>query len=265
VLEVDLGAGVRAAFTTRAGGVSPAPWDTLNLGLGVQDDAARVRENRARASAWLGRPAHFATQVHGTGVVVVGPEPGAAGRGDREGGADRVDAASGGDDVPDTVGDADALVGVGGAGLGVLVADCVPVLLADERARVVATAHAGRRGLAAGVVPAVVRAMAREGAQPSRVRAVVGPSACGACYEVPATMRDEVAATRPAAWSTTSWGTAALDLPAGVAADLAACGVGDVRHAGVCTLEDERFYSHRRAARAGATTGRFAGLVALEP
>ncbi|OLT50562.1 polyphenol oxidase family protein [Cellulosimicrobium sp. CUA-896] len=249
VLEVDLGAGVRAGFTTRAGGVSPHPWDSLNLGLGVRDDAARVRENRARAAGWLGRTAHFATQVHGTGVAVVGT-------------AGDADAGTG---PADTVGEADGLVGVDGAGVGVLVADCVPVLLADVPARVVGAVHAGRRGLAAGVVPAVVRAMVRAGADPARVRAVVGPSACGACYEVPATMRDEVAATRPAAWSTTSWGTAALDLPAGVAADLAACGVGDVRRTGVCTLEDERFYSHRRAARSGTTTGRFAGLVALGP
>jgi polyphenol oxidase len=261
VLEVDLGAGVRAGFTTRAGGVSPQPWDSLNLGLGVHDDAARVRENRARASGWLGRTARFATQVHGTGVVVVGAEVRGR-RGVREGGQTGRPQEEG---APDTVGDADAVVGVGGAGVGVLVADCVPVLLADVSAEVVATAHAGRRGLAAGIVPAVVRAMARAGAEPSRVRAVVGPSACGACYEVPATMRDEVATTRPAAWSTTSWGTAALDLPAGVAADLAACGVGEVRRTGVCTIEDERFYSHRRAARAGTTTGRFAGLVALRP
>ncbi len=250
VLEVDLGAGVRAGFTTRAGGVSPQPWDSLNLGLGVHDDAARVRENRGRAAGWLGRRAHFATQVHGTGVAVV---------------EEARDVVAAGADPVDTVGEADGLVGVDGAGVGVLVADCVPVLLADVVARVVGAVHAGRRGLAAGVVPATVRAMARAGADPSRVRAVVGPSACGACYEVPATMRDELAATRPAAWSTTSWGTAALDLPAGVAADLAASGVGDVRRTGVCTLEDERFYSHRRAARSGTTTGRFAGLVALGP
>ncbi|WP_171905417.1 laccase domain-containing protein, partial [Cellulosimicrobium cellulans] len=119
VLEVDLGPGVRAGFTTRAGGVSPAPWASLNLGLGVEDDAARVRENRARASTWLGRPVHFSTQVHGTGVAVVAAPVGAA---ERDAGA------------PDTVGEADALVAADGAGLGVLVADCVPVLLADARA-----------------------------------------------------------------------------------------------------------------------------------
>ncbi|WP_435735675.1 polyphenol oxidase family protein [Cellulosimicrobium sp. PMB13] len=250
VLEVDLGPGVRAGFTTRAGGVSPSPWDSLNLGLGVHDDAARVRANRRRASTWLGRPALFSTQVHGTGVVVL----------------DRDLAGPDGVDVPaDSVGDADALVATGAAdvGLGVLVADCVPVLLADAAAGVVATAHAGRRGLAEGVVPAVLGAMAAAGADLRRVRAAVGPAVCGSCYEVPATMRDEVAVARPATWSTTSWGTAALDLPAGVGADLEAAGVASVERTGVCTVEDDRWFSHRRATRAGATTGRFAGLVAL--
>jgi YfiH family protein len=253
VLEVDLGPGVRAGFTTRAGGVSPSPWDSLNLGLGVHDDAARVRANRRRASTWLGRSVRFSTQVHGTGVVVLDREPADGGPGD----ADPVD----------TVGDADALVATGtsAVGLGVLVADCVPVLLADAGSGVVATAHAGRRGLADGVVPAVLRSMAAAGADLRSVRAAVGPAVCGACYEVPATMRDEVAVARPATWSTTSWGTAALDLPAGVAADLEAAGVASVERTHVCTVEDDRWFSHRRATRSGATTGRFAGLVALAP
>ena len=242
VLEVDLGPGVRAGFTTRAGGVSPEPWQSLNLGLNVTDDAARVRANRARAGAWLGAPVAFASQVHGTDVAVV---------------TDRGSTA-------DSVGESDAMVAVAaGVGLGVLVADCVPVLLADVEAGVVGVAHAGRRGLAHGVVPAVLDAMRSAGASVGRVRAAVGPSACGRCYEVPATMRDEVALARPATWSTTTWGTPALDLPAGVIADLEAAGVADVVHVGACTIEDERFFSHRRAARGGSTTGRFAGLVAL--
>lgn len=245
VLEVDLGPGFRAGFTQRAGGVSPAPWDSLNLGLGVQDDADRVRANRARASAWLGRPVRFATQVHGTHVAVLGSDEPAG-------------------SSPDTVGDADALVASPDApvGLGVLVADCVPVLLVDPGTGVAAAAHAGRRGLADGVVGQVLRAMAELGADVRTVRAAVGPSVCGSCYEVPATLRAEVAAARPVTWSTTSWGTAALDLPAGVVADLEAAGVADVVRTGVCTLEDDRFFSHRRATWAGTTTGRFAGLVA---
>ncbi|WP_395410310.1 laccase domain-containing protein [Cellulosimicrobium funkei] len=106
-------------------------------------------------------------------------------------------------------------------------------------------------------------ALVAAGARVDRVRAAVGPSACGRCYEVPAWMRDDVALARPATWSTTSWGTPALDLPAGVVADLVAAGVADVVRVPACTIEDERFFSHRRAARRGTTTGRFAGLVAL--
>lgn len=254
VLEVDLGPGVRAGFTTRAGGVSPAPWDSLNLGLGVHDDAARVRANRRRAAAWLGRPARFSTQVHGTAVAVL----------DREAAADGPAEPAGG---VDSVGDADALVATRTAavGLGVLVADCVPVLLADPVAGVVATAHAGRRGLAEGVVPAVLRGMVAAGADLGRVRAALGPAVCGSCYEVPSTMRDEVAGTRPETWSTTSWGTPALDLPAGVAAELGSAGLASVERSHACTVEDDRWFSHRRATRSGTTTGRFAGLVALVP
>jgi YfiH family protein len=246
VVPVDLGPGVRAGFTTRAGGVSPAPWDSLDLGLGVQDDAARVRANRALVAEWLGAPVAFATQVHGTHVV-------------------RLDTPVGsGAHAPDTVGEADAIVGTGpGNGLGVLVADCVPVLLADAEAGVVGVAHAGRRGLAEGVVAAALAAMVSAGARLDRVRAAVGPCACGRCYEVPATMRDHMALGRPATRSTTSWGTAALDLRAGVVADLGSAGVTSVHRVEACTIEDERFFSHRRAVRHGTTTGRFAGLVAL--
>ncbi len=86
----------------------------------------------------------------------------------------------------------DALVSTGPVGLGVLVADCVPVLLADPGARVVGAVHAGRRGVVAGVVTAAVRALRAAGA--THLRAVVGPAICGACYEVPAALRDEVEA-----------------------------------------------------------------------
>jgi YfiH family protein len=243
VLGVDLGPGVRAGFTTRAGGVSAPPWDELDLGLLVGDDPAHVRENRARVAAWAGAPVAWATQVHGADVHVVrGPDDAAA----------------------DTVGEADALVSAApGTAVGVLVADCVPVLLADPVARVVGAAHAGRRGLVAGVVQAALATMVAHGADPGRVRAVVGPAISGARYEVPAAMRDEVDAVVPGTACTTHAGTPGLDLPGGVAAVLRAAGVGDVRLTGWCTDADERFYSHRRAQRAGTTTGRFAGVVAL--
>jgi copper oxidase (laccase) domain-containing protein len=88
------------------------------------------------------------------------------------------------------------------------------------------------------------------------IRAWLGPSICGRCYEVPPALRDEVAAAVPATWSTTSWGTPALDLPAGARSQLENAGVG-VEYAGPCTLETASLYSYRR----DSGTGRFAGLV----
>lgn len=243
VLEVDLGPGVRAGFTTRAGGVSLPPWDGLDLGLHVGDDPAHVRTNRALVDRWAGVRIAWATQVHGIDVVVVAERPA---------------------DGQDSVGEADILVsGVPEAAVGVLVADCVPVLLADPTARVVAAVHAGRRGLAAGVVQAALAAMVDQGADPARVRAAVGPAISGPHYEVPAALQREVAAIVPATACRTAWDTPGLDLPAGVTAVLAAAGVGDVRVTGLCTDTDDRFYSHRRAQRVGSTTGRFAGVIAL--
>lgn len=134
-------------------------------------------------------------------------------------------------------------------------ADCVPVLLADAEAGVVGAAHAGRPGVAAGVVPAVVAEMRALGAE--ALTAWVGPHVCGGCYEVPPQMRDEVAAVVPETWATTTWGTPALDLGAGVRAQLAAAGC-TVRVVAGCTREDARWPSYRRD---GGAAGRFAGVV----
>ncbi|MGV8965458.1 MAG: polyphenol oxidase family protein [Cellulomonas sp.] len=241
VVEVDLGSGVRAAFTTRAGGVSTGDHAALNLGLNVADDPDHVLANRRLVERWSGGPVRFATQVHGVGVAIVGSDlpPGS---------------------TPTSVGEFDALVSQGGTAIAVLVADCVPVLLADPVAGVVGAVHAGRRGLAQGVVQRALGAMVGLGAHPDRVRAAIGPAICGACYEVPDDLRAEVAAVVPASWSTTSWGTPALDLPAGVAATLAAAGVRHVDDLGICTATDARFFSHR-AQRGGPATGRFAGVI----
>ncbi|TIC88636.1 polyphenol oxidase family protein [Nocardioides sp. GY 10113] len=174
-------------------------------------------------------------QVHGVDVCDVdGPASGAA-------------------DEPPT---ADAVVtGERGTGLMVRVADCVPVLLADPATGVVAAVHAGRLGTARGVVPAAVARMRERGA--TDIRAWVGPHVCGGCYEVPEAMRAEVAAAVPAAHAVTRWGTPALDLGAGVAAQLADAGVPATVVPG-CTLEEQRFHSHRRD---GERAGRMAGLV----
>lgn len=141
----------------------------------------------------------------------------------------------------------------------VRVADCVPVLLADADAGVIGAAHAGRPGLAAGVVPATVARMHALGAR--RVQAWLGPSVCGACYEVPARMRDEVAAVEPASASTTRWGTPALDVAAGVRAQLERDGV-EVHDLARCTLESPDLYSYRRD---GDRAGRLAGVIRRHP
>ena len=136
-------------------------------------------------------------------------------------------------------------------------ADCVPVLLVAEHEGLVGAAHCGRPGLLAGVVTQTVGSMHDLGA--SRITAWVGPHVCGACYEVPAAMRDEVAAVVPASRATTSWGTPSLDLGAGVRTQLEAEGVV-VNDVSRCTRESADLHSYRRD---GAQAGRHAGLVRL--
>jgi polyphenol oxidase len=258
VLAVDLGPGVRAGFTTRAGGVSQGPWAGLDLGLAVGDEPEAVRRNRALLADWAGAPVHFGRQVHGTVVARVGVAGVTTAAGDQAPDAARV--APDGDAGQEP--EADALVTTErGLPLGVLVADCVPVLLADAEAGVVATAHAGRRGLLDGVLPRVVEAMAAAGARPGAIRAAVGPAAGGCCYEVPAGMQAEACAGRPELRATTTWGTPSLDLRAGAVADLTAAGLADVTVVGGCTVESDDLYSYRRS----RVTGRFAGVVALLP
>ena len=139
-------------------------------------------------------------------------------------------------------------------------ADCVPVLLADPATGWIAAVHSGRPGLAAGVVPAAVAAVRERGGAPTV--AWIGPHVCGACYDVPAEMQEQVVAVVPEARSTTSWGTPALDLGAGVRAQLAAAGVDDLRTVGACTREDASWPSYRRDGD-GAT--RFAGVIWSHP
>lgn len=133
--------------------------------------------------------------------------------------------------------------GAAGLALAVLTADCTPVLLADPVAGVAAAAHAGRPGMVAGVVPAAVRAMVELGADPARIVARTGPAVCGRCYEVPDAMRAEVAAVEPAAYAETTWGTPAVDVTAGVHAQLERLGVRDREQSPVCTIESGDHFS----------------------
>lgn len=231
---------VHVAITDRRGGASTAPYDSRNLSGAVGDDVTAVRRNREQTANELGlHPARvvFMRQIHSAEVCRV-TEPF-------------------GDDPPglDAVYTSEV-----GLALAALSADCAPVLIGDPVAGIVGAAHSGRVGTAAGVVPALVRAMAAQGAAPSDMVALVGPLACGLCYEVPEELRDEVAAELPEAWSSTRQGTPALDLRAAITAQLTAAGVGQVRHDGRCTIESLDLYSHRRE----RTTGRFAGYIWLD-
>ncbi|WP_320775689.1 peptidoglycan editing factor PgeF [Streptomyces sp. CRN 30] len=236
--------GAHFAFTDRWGGVSAAPYEQLNLGGAVGDDPDAVLTNRELAAKSLGiDPAAvvWMNQVHGADVAVVDGPWSSAGS--------------------STVPAVDALVTARrGLALAVLTADCVPVLLADPAAGVVAAAHAGRPGMVAGVVPAAVRAMVELGAEPSRIVARTGPAVCGRCYEVPGAMRAEVSAVEPGAYATTSWDTPAVDVSAGVHAQLERLGVHDREQSPVCTFESGDHFSYRR----DRTTGRLAGYVWLD-
>jgi YfiH family protein len=216
-----------------------SPYDTFNLGDHVGDDPAAVAANRARLARELGVPEDrlvWMSQVHGTGVAVVdGPQAGP---------------------LPDT----DAVVtATPGLVLGVLAADCVPVLLADHVRGVVAAVHAGREGVRRGVLPAALSAMASLGARARHVSALLGPAVCGSCYEVPEDMQADVARVAPAAAVRTRGGTPGLDLRAGLEEMLRRAGVTEVVHDPRCTVEDRTLFSHRR----DGVTGRQAGIVWL--
>ena len=230
---------VRRIVTSRSGGASRPPYATFNLALHVGDDSAAVTANRARLAGATGLPPArlvWMQQVHGAAVAVVdGPPP---------------------EPLPETDG---LVTATPGLALAVLVADCVPVLVASPAA--VAAVHAGRAGAAAGVVPAAVRALVAAGADLAAADALLGPAVCGACYEVPAAMRDEVEAALPGSATTTGRGTPGLDLRAGLARQLADLGVARVVVDPRCTAEDPELFSHRR----DGTTGRQAGVTWLEP
>lgn len=239
-----LGPRVRWAFSDRTAvdGVVPSlpPYDGFNVADHVGDDPDAVRAHRDALAAAVGVAGHRLVSmapVHGNDVGEVGaPQH---------------------DPVPEV----DALVTrVPGIALLTVAADCVPVLLGDGSAGVVAVVHAGWRGIRSDVVGSTLDSMADLGADLSRVRAVVGPSVCGECYDVPRERYDEVVAVAPAAAAVAREGRWGLDLRAAAVDRLRRAGVTVSLHGG-CTQEHADLYSYRR----DHLTGRHGGVVALEP
>lgn len=235
--------GVRAAFTTRSGGHSAAPWASLNLGTRVGDAPGAVAANRAAVVRGLGlsAPPQWLHQVHGTALVAAA------------------------DDGLERTGDA-CWTRQPGLVCAVQSADCLPMLLCDRAGTLVAAIHGGWRGLAAGIVARVLDALP---VAPEALLVWLGPAICGSCYEVGDEVRAAFCDTeaprladqfrpadRPRHWL--------ANLPGIARAQLDASGVpaGAIHGGDLCTYEDRRrFYSHRR----DGVTGRMAALIWLAP
>jgi YfiH family protein len=222
---------VRHGFFTRQGGVSSGIYAGLNAGLGSDDDPALVRQNRGRVAAalgWPGKPLSTPHQVHSPDVVAIS-EPLA------EGASPKVDA---------------LVTTTPGVIIGVLAADCGPILFADEAGGVIAAAHAGWKGAFTGVIENTVDAMVEAGARRDSIRAVLGPSIGPENYEVgpefEARFAEADADNRRFFSPSARAGHFMFDLPAYIVARLRRAGI-DAAHTGHCTYADEdRFFSYRR-------------------
>lgn len=228
--------GIRHGFFTRKGGVSSGIYANLNCGLGSSDDPNLVLANRRRVGRHLGGN----DALFGGGVVTLFQEHGTA--------ALRVSEPPSREALPR----ADAVVSVTpGLVIGVLTADCAPVLLADGEAGVVAAAHAGWRGALNGIIGSAVREMERLGARRERIAAAIGPCIGRDAYEVgsdfQATFLDRDRAYRAFFASRDGASRPHFDLPGFVAMRLAEAGVGSIEDTAACTYENESlFFSYRR-------------------
>jgi len=241
--------GIRHAFFTRRGGVSEGLYAALNCGFGSRDDPAKVEQNREIAAAQFGLAAERLVtchQIHGTAIVTVE-------RPWRRAANPRADA---------------MVTAVPGIALGVLAADCAPVLFADPVARVIGAAHGGWRGALAGVMEAAVAAMAAQGARPERIRAGIGPCIAQPSYEVGAEFAaafaadpDSTGCFEPAPRA----GHFQFDLGGYIAKRLARLGLAAIERAPHDTAAEETlFFSYRRACLRGEPDyGRGLAAIAL--
>jgi len=228
--------GVAHGFFARTGGVSQGIYQGLNCGLGSDDDRTAVLENRRRAAERLGVTSDRLLtlyQVHSPDVVTV-TEPWEPGDGPK----------------------ADGMVTrVKGIALGILAADCTPILFADGEAGIIGACHAGWKGALAGVADATVAAMEALGASRRRITAAIGPTIRQVCYEVGAEFRDRFVAVAPdnAVWFRPGRadGKFHFDLPGYLARRLESTGIAGIEDCEICTYSDSRFFSYRRATHRG--------------
>lgn len=239
-------AGTRHGFFGRHGGVSTGDFSGLNVSVSVGDDPAAVAKNRARIATVLGGTALVTVkQVHSTRVVTVG--------------------ATG---LPDPAIEADALVtNQPNILLGVLTADCAPLLFCDPEAGVIGAAHAGWKGAVGGILTNTVSAMEALGADRSRIRVVIGPTISQKNYEVGEDFRTDVLnqnANAHFAFATPTGGKPHFDLPAYLVAEARAVGLSEVTNTALCTYADPtRYFSHRRATHEVTRTGRQIAVIGL--
>jgi purine-nucleoside/S-methyl-5'-thioadenosine phosphorylase / adenosine deaminase len=229
--------GVRHGFFTRQGGVSGGLYASLNCGPGSRDDAANVTENRARVAEILSVQSSRLLSVFQkhSATAVIADAPWEAG------------------EAPE----ADAIVtATPGLAVGILTADCAPVLFCDGEARVVGAAHAGWRGALSGIIEATVGAMLELGARPERIAAVIGPAISQKAYEVGAEYVERFLAEEPqsSAFFITDEGSGEphFDLPGYVGERLSRAGIGAIADLGLCTYcEETRLFSYRRSQHRG--------------
>jgi hypothetical protein len=241
--------GISHGFLGRRGGVSEGVCAGLNVGLGSGDDRAAIAENRRRAIAAVAPGALLVTvhQIHSPDVVYAGPWP--------DDGRPRADAM-----VTDRP----------GLALGILTADCAPVLLADAEAEVIGAAHAGWKGALGGVVEATVTAMERLGADRARIAAAIGPCIARKSYEVDEGFFRRFAEADPENERFFAAGEREghhqFDLEGFVLSRLAAAGLGRIEALGEDTYtQPDRFFSYRRATHRGEPDyGRQVSLIALQ-
>ncbi|QYX57862.1 peptidoglycan editing factor PgeF [Roseovarius sp. SCSIO 43702] len=247
IITADCLAPLRHGFFTRRGGASSGIFQGLNCGHGSSDQAEIVTINRTRAADAMGLdPDHLLSvhQVHSPDVATLSEPFSEKPR-------------------------ADAMVtATPGLGLGILTADCQPVLFADPEAAVVGAAHAGWKGTLAGVLEATVEAMEALGADRDRIIAVIGPSISQRAYEVGLDFMDDFLAEDPDNHRFFAGGEGdrvQFDLPGFGLARLRVAGVGHAEWTGHCTYSDpERFFSYRRATHAGeADYGRLLSVIRL--